>query len=269
MEESLAYEPCDAASSLPAFQDGCAEDSLSLQADLDDGLSQAFDRLSVQTEDCLSQASDFQEHLYDMAALVDFSADEDMENIFLRTYRRSPRKFYEALMLSPELQPVRDDLEKRKFPVMLEYGLKIFVWPDQYLRVRAAIEYLQLKGFRFFPRHVVVAASLRGLVDTAISDYCKGPGNRANVKGEVLLPVPAAPANLALAARFEQLVSAEAAERPEPGSGSQSMGVLSPTRPAAGAESVLPPVAPSFRGFRGRTEFLASLLPQIAETQDD
>ena len=72
--------------------------------------------------------------------------------------------------------------------------------------------------------------------------------------------------DLAVAARSLPAVSAEAAG---PGSGSQPMGVLSPTRPAAGAESVLPPVAPPFRGLRGRTEFLASLRRQIAETQGE
>ena len=97
-------------------------------------------------------------------------------------------------MVQPDLQQVRDELEQRNCPVMLESCVKIFVWPDQYERVREAIEYFQLHGFQFRARHVVVAASLCGLVDTAINAHCHVKSERVTLKCEVLLPIPAAPA---------------------------------------------------------------------------
>merc|ERR1712032_1207529 len=64
----------------------------------------------------------------------------------------------DALLAGDELANVRDALESHGHPIELPSGAKIFVRPEQYSSVTAAVENMDLK-----PRHILVSQELDDL----------------------------------------------------------------------------------------------------------
>eukprot|EP00928_Gymnodinium_smaydae_P031600 TRINITY_DN23148_c0_g3_i1.p1 TRINITY_DN23148_c0_g3~~TRINITY_DN23148_c0_g3_i1.p1 ORF type:complete len:414 (+),score=37.38 TRINITY_DN23148_c0_g3_i1:71-1243(+) len=103
--------------------------------------------------------------------------------IHLLEFTRSPQAFFDALMESDALAACRLALTQEEYEPLLPSGAKVFVFPDQYEAVVAAIGSYDLK-----PRHVVVSHEFEANVMNALADV--GRGVRA--KGhEVLPPSPA------------------------------------------------------------------------------
>lgn len=103
--------------------------------------------------------------------------------VYLLEFARSPKEFFNALMSSPFLQGCRHALELERRSPLLANGAKVFVYPDQYDAVWAAVREWKLK-----PRHVIVAAEFEADLMKAIENIGKG----VLEKSRTALPPPPA-----------------------------------------------------------------------------
>jgi len=105
----------------------------------------------------------------DMSAAARGSASLLPPVVLVLEYARSPKEFLNALMLAPELAECRDALSREDYSWKLKSGANIFVQPEHYKSVVAALKGRQLK-----PRHVIIAKEFEHSLNEALRDIGKG-----------------------------------------------------------------------------------------------
>lgn len=96
-------------------------------------------------------------------------SESDYEDVFLFRFTRTPKEFVAALQQEPELMNIRTKLEEAGHACLLigeNAGAQVFVWPEQYQSVMAAVHALDQ---RLFTSNIVILRSLMPLLEDIVA----------------------------------------------------------------------------------------------------